>query len=965
MKRILLLFTFLASLSIAQAQDLIIETSAKNPYMEVLNEARIDPVTNNIGNTSGQTLVYIGEVDFSENYLAAGLTFAQGWGGNGNFAVLWAGDGDYESAHPFTQIALAHTQSYSNYVQLAGNMGYNVSNPEDLSGGRLAVEGLTFVKPTGVKKVYLTFVGGAGNVRSVNFYKNAFSPADFHAEGGWEPRNGQLLRPNEKSDYNQVSTRLSYENSELESSPSSETRKDGDGGWGWTTEGVVVNYGTLDFGNGDYKQVCGYVSHWSNQPNDKLEVYIDDASVQSNMIASIFTGMELRDNRYPKAQALNQVVTGQHTVFVKWRGGSTNLTHLDFLKAELWPNEPDPDYPVLVKINDTPTENAKCYTMRNDVPAGAIKIQNHAALNQAQPDGGGNYGWTNSKSVLKLENIDFEDGRFNKIRLNYSTGNDGWIDYKEFANISLYIDLEEGGKTYDWNNAHEELAGVEPIAVVRHQATGGWGNQLTISDGLKSVTGVHTVYVVYYQKFTNEGANIFDYYLDVAPEFEVSAVDKKSVFEEGSLKNSYKNQLTLSVKEENKGIKFRSLYRTNQLTGEKVTVATINFTNNGANYNVVYSNPMATTDALRYDAEPYVLSGSTAEPVVLTDYFAVSTADGGDKAGAYVYSLDYSFDDVNVPVYAATTAAKVMMEEGKEGYTLDEITGDVKHTLNYQNGFAISVPQVSAPVDGAILYRNHNQVGELTDLSASKFVTAEVRESTVFSAAVKVGDNTYGTNQVAVHATLANATVTKKNKSEFSFNNGSHYFDFLLDVTLTSPEVGEFETTGGGVRVWRTCETADEMYEELANRATDYLFYENMNLEGSSMGFTGIGGEKQTFNDGSRVIEYTASTFGSSAEHPQVSLRVRAYYKKASANKVKALAEAASEELYYVAEAFVEVDFTQNVVTGLYEVSGVREIKDVKYYNVAGQQSAAPHKGMNIVVTTYTDGTSSTRKLVK
>ena len=80
MKRILLLFTFLASLSIAQAQDLIIVTSAKNPYMEVLNQARIDPVTNNLGSTSTNTVVCIGEVDFSENYLAAGLTFAQGWG---------------------------------------------------------------------------------------------------------------------------------------------------------------------------------------------------------------------------------------------------------------------------------------------------------------------------------------------------------------------------------------------------------------------------------------------------------------------------------------------------------------------------------------------------------------------------------------------------------------------------------------------------------------------------------------------------------------------------------------------------------------------------------------------------------------------------------------------------------------------------------------------------------------------
>lgn len=542
MKKVFLLAAAAGMFFAANAQDLIIATNASNPNIQVIQDARFDPVTNNLGNTGTNTVVCIGEVNFNENYGAAGLTFAQGWGGNGNFAILSAGD-DYESAQPFTQIALAHTQSYSNYVQLAGNMGYNATSESQLAGGHVAVEGMRFVKPKGTQKVYLTFVGGAGNVRAVNFYKNTFSPADFHAEGGWEPLNGQLLKPNERPDFAQTTTRLAVENSVLVSSPSEETRIDGNNGWGWTTEGVVVNYGTLDFGNGDYKQVCGYVNHWSNQLNDMIEVYIDNVDDEANKIATIFTGMELRDNLYPKAQALTQNVTGQHTVLVKWRGGSTNLTHVDFLKDELWPNEPAPDYNVLVKVNDTPSENAKHYTMRNDVPAGAIKIQNHACLNQGQLEGNGNYGYTGNKTVLKLENIDFENGQYNKIRMTYATGGDGWIDYKENANFSLYVDLEADGKTYNWGNAHEELAGVEPIAVVRHQATGGWGNQLTISDDLKPVTGVHTVYVVYYQKYTGEGANIFDYYLDIeeAPtptgvtDVTAKAVKAQKVIENGQI----------------------------------------------------------------------------------------------------------------------------------------------------------------------------------------------------------------------------------------------------------------------------------------------------------------------------------------------------------------------------------------------------------------------------------------------
>lgn len=497
----------------ANAQDLVVFTNGSNPNLEVIQDARLDPLSMNIGNTGVNTIVCIGDVDFSENYQAAGLAFAQGWGGNGNFALLWAGE-DFESALPFAQIALAHTRSYSNYTKLAGNMGYNVENEEDLPGGRLAMEGLSFYKPEGTQKVYLTFVGGAGNVQAVHFYKNAFTAADFHAPGDWEPKNGQLLKPNENmQNYGKVAMRLAYDNSKLVSSPNADTRKDGTGGWGWTTDGTIVDYGTMNFGTGDYTQVCTYVNHWSNNKTDKIEFYIDEVT-EANLIATIFTGMELRDQLYPKAKALTQTVTGSHKVLVKWVGGSTNITDVDFVKGNLWLETPDPDYAVMAVVNETPSENAKWYTMRNDVPDGATKIQNHAAINQAQPDGGGNYGWTNSKSVLKFGGIDFDNGQYNRAILGYATGGDGWIDYKDFANISLYLDLEKDGKTYDWNNAHDALADVEPVAVIRHQATGGWGNVRNIGDDLDKVTGVHDVYLVYYQKYTNEGANIFDLFLD-------------------------------------------------------------------------------------------------------------------------------------------------------------------------------------------------------------------------------------------------------------------------------------------------------------------------------------------------------------------------------------------------------------------------------------------------------------------
>ena len=60
-----------------------------------------------------------------------------------------------------------------------------------------------------------------------------------------------------------------------------------------------------------------------------------------------------------------------------------------------------------------------------------------------------------------------------------------------------------------------------------------------------------------------------------------------------------------------------------------------------------------------------------------------------------------------------------------------------------------------------------------------------------------------------------------------------------------------------------------------------------------------------------------------------------------------------------------------DALTRLHDESGVEQVNadkviaSVRYINVAGQQSEEPFDGLNIIVTTYTDGTSTTTKVVK
>ena len=61
---------------------------------------------------------------------------------------------------------------------------------------------------------------------------------------------------------------------------------------------------------------------------------------------------------------------------------------------------------------------------------------------------------------------------------------------------------------------------------------------------------------------------------------------------------------------------------------------------------------------------------------------------------------------------------------------------------------------------------------------------------------------------------------------------------------------------------------------------------------------------------------------------------------------------------------YLEVFPNPNPDTAVNEVNTGKTVANVRYYNMAGQEMAQP-QGMVIKVTTYTDGTTSSAKVVK
>jgi len=100
---------------------------------------------------------------------------------------------------------------------------------------------------------------------------------------------------------------------------------------------------------------------------------------------------------------------------------------------------------------------------------------------------------------------------------------------------------------------------------------------------------------------------------------------------------------------------------------------------------------------------------------------------------------------------------------------------------------------------------------------------------------------------------------------------------------------------------------------------------------------------------------------------------VRMYFTRSenlipSAGAPRRAISAIPDNNYYIVEATENVDIdanSDNIVTGIVSQRYNREVSGVMYYNAMGLPSVTPWQGVNIVVTRYTDGTTSTTKVIK
>lgn len=196
------------------------------------------------------------------------------------------------------------------------------------------------------------------------------------------------------------------------------------------------------------------------------------------------------------------------------------------------------------------------------------------------------------------------------------------------------------------------------------------------------------------------------------------------------------------------------------------------------------------------------------------------------------------------------------------------------------------------------------------------------------------------------------------------------YYNIYLQVDQSSIPAGYSIYK---VRAWRKVDPSllGEEYSKYYYRMGtngEYLYEELDNVqlrEGDLLG-TGkdINGQvKCTF--GARKLRTSADETGV-IDELKAEFVVRVYFTAATPAGAPVL-KADGDAKYYVMETPTErtFDWKDGVVTGVAQLTTSGDVQGVTYYNVAGAASSQPWQGVNIVVTRYSDGTSTTTKVVK
>lgn len=241
--------------------------------------------------------------------------------------------------------------------------------------------------------------------------------------------------------------------------------------------------------------------------------------------------------------------------------------------------------------------------------------------------------------------------------------------------------------------------------------------------------------------------------------------------------------------------------------------------------------------------------------------------------------------------------------------------------------------------------------------------------------------NTYGSPINTTYKLKASVDVIDRVMSEYVFtSNGKKGRYYQTDLKITADGTDNYEIVK--YRVWRQTDRAMEIVPQYKDRLQQDTHPIVMNSDDKGnpiidqnhnsikefelVDRPGVGFYPERIDDKSIHVY---DTFGASDVSKDGNLDVTyivRLYAKPEAGNTSARAKATTPILakeYYIGEATITVSFEENTPTGLFDfVAETKTPVRVQYVNMLGQKSDTPFSGMNVVITTYTDGSHSTAK---
>ena len=241
--------------------------------------------------------------------------------------------------------------------------------------------------------------------------------------------------------------------------------------------------------------------------------------------------------------------------------------------------------------------------------------------------------------------------------------------------------------------------------------------------------------------------------------------------------------------------------------------------------------------------------------------------------------------------------------------------------------------------------------------------------------------NTYGSPIKTTYKLKASVEVIDRVMSEYVFtSNGKKGRYYQTDLKITADGTDNYEIVK--YRVWRQTDRAMEIVPQYMARLQQdtHPIVMNSDADGNPIidqnhnsiqefelvGRPGVGFyPKQIDSKSIHVYDTFGASDVSEVGNLDVTYIVRLYAKPEAGNtsaRAKATTPILAKE-YYIGEATITVSFEENTPTGLFDfVAETKTPVRVQYVNMLGQKSDTPFSGMNVVITTYTDGSHSTAK---